>query len=96
MRTALDRPDGPVDPIMADALAMILSELAQQATPRAVDRTKAAMLAKAHRLETWKGCRILPANVVNLDSRRQAPATEAQRIERAQLAAGIRRLLDSF
>lgn len=81
-----------VTPGMAEAVGIVLAELVDHAKPKAVAKAKAALLHHAERLETWHGCR-LPAGVVSMGEWRQSRASAAQRQERAEIAAAIRRLV---
>lgn len=100
MSNVLDR--NPVaaaqSPVMGEAVAEVLLTLRQHMKPKARKAARADLEAFAERLETWQGCR-LPANVTPIRGPRlpaeHARASEAQRRERAELAAAIRHLIGS-
>lgn len=83
-------------PVMSEAVAEVLLTFSGHMKPKARKAAITELNAFADRLETWQGCR-LPANVTPIRGPRlpaeQARASEAQRRERAELAAAIRHLI---
>lgn len=85
-------------PVMDHAVETVLLTFCGHMKPKARKAAIAKLTDFAERLETWQGCR-LPANVTPIRGPRlpaeQARASEAQRRERAELAAAIRHLIGS-